>query len=679
VAGVRRALIWVALLWASATAARADDTPGAVLELKFTPAPRAQIAIWLEDAQGAFVRTLELTEAVAFRGLGNRPGASEMNSGYRWPYGRREGVLPIWAARRAAAPTAKPWKRVIFQNRTYEGLASRTTSDQSPDNYYCLSFNKATTSRAALDAVSCASPFSSDKGRFITAVDVAANYHEPYEDLVKHLGVTAPLPLDSLYPPRMDVTRCSSGQSCLDHADVASFVSHAREVMPDIDAVTMATPPGNTEQSLLFSFPATWPRGKYLLWFEINIEGDYNKTYSAETLPTPTTPMNEWDSWAIGYGYPYRGQPSLAFKVPFELADVGETTASATEPMGRASWDVWGADFGSPQSVSDIADDPTGAPGSGADRLRRNAGGQRLTLHVRTLAALPEPDPNQPIAPNPVPSAPSNGNGPQASSGAAPPPASNGSPMMVPDPSTKTANGQAGSSPEMTGDAQGQAVILTADQPTSSPVGAIRKLHLGHDPNRLHSHEWVTIDFLAASSEQALHSYDVRVSTDPIVDEATFIQNGRPAKTASEDPEGAVSLMLPIHIAPGHKVSGEIGDLVAQKHYYVAVRATDVLARHGPISVAKITTDTRQFATVTPCFVATAAYGTPLATQVGALRRLRDRQLMNNALGRALVRGYYAHGQALARQLRLHEPLRRLARALLEPIVAVAQRLDSAP
>jgi hypothetical protein len=68
-----------------------------------------------------------------------------MNSGYRWPYGRREGILPIWAARRAAAPGAKQWKRVIFQDRIAEGLASKTSNDQSTDNYYCLSFNKMTT------------------------------------------------------------------------------------------------------------------------------------------------------------------------------------------------------------------------------------------------------------------------------------------------------------------------------------------------------------------------------------------------------------------------------------------------------------------------------------------------------------------------------------------------------
>ena len=70
-----------------------------------------------------------------------------MNSGFHWPYGRREGVLPYWAHRRAAAPGASTFRRVIFQNRLSEGYASRTSNDQSRDEYFCLSFNTASTAR----------------------------------------------------------------------------------------------------------------------------------------------------------------------------------------------------------------------------------------------------------------------------------------------------------------------------------------------------------------------------------------------------------------------------------------------------------------------------------------------------------------------------------------------------
>jgi hypothetical protein len=678
--GARGIRLFVVATLACGAVARADDMPGAVLELKFTPAPRAQIAIWLEDAQGGFIRTLELTEAVAFHGLGNRPGASEMNSGYRWPYGRREGVLPIWASRRAAASSAKHWKRVIFQDRTYEGLASRTSNDQSTDDYYCLSFNKSTTSRTALDAVSCASRFSSDKGRFLTAADVSRGYHEPFEDPTSHAGTTVHLPLESLYPPRMDVNRCTMSGTCFDHADVASFAADAREVMPEIDAVTMATPQGNTGQSVLFSLPPNWPKGQYVLWFEINVEGDYNQTYSATSLPTPTTPAAEWDSWATSYGYPYRGQPSVAFQLPFELADTGDVTVSAAAPAGRSSWDFWSSDYGALQSMTTIADDPSGAPGSGADRVHRDASGKRLTLRVQTLVSLPEPDPANPMLPDLTStssSGPKSGGGTMGGADAGVGDASmpqNGSGTAT-LPSVGSGMGAAGSA-AMGSDGQSGSVVLDSSPQMAGPVGSIRQLELGHPADRLHAHEWITIRFLAVRSEQPVHSYEVRISTDPITDEDSFIRNGRPAKTASLDPEGAVSLKLPTNVAAGKVIMSQIGDLIAQSHYYVGVRATDGFNRHGAISVAQITTDARKFATVTPCFVATAAYGTPLAAQVGALRRLRDRQLLSNGLGRALVRAYYAGGPVLARELRAHETLRSMARSVLEPIVAVARRLD---
>ena len=125
------------------------------------------------SADGTFLCTVGLTQAVSVRGIGNRPGATQMNSGYHWPYGRREGVLPIWAHRRAAAPGAVQFPRVIFQQPP-EGYASRTCEDSTRDSYFCLSFTAESTRKDALDAVSCASVFNSDKGRIMTADDVTA-------------------------------------------------------------------------------------------------------------------------------------------------------------------------------------------------------------------------------------------------------------------------------------------------------------------------------------------------------------------------------------------------------------------------------------------------------------------------------------------------------------------------
>jgi hypothetical protein len=74
----------------------------------------------------------------------------------------------------------------------------------------------------------------------------------------------------------------------------------------------------------------------------------------------------------------------------------------------------------------------------------------------------------------------------------------------------------------------------------------------------------------------------------------------------------------------------------------------------------------------TGCFIATAAYGSPLAPSVQVLREFRDRFLVTNAPGRAFVKWYYTNGPAAARYLNEHPALKPLAQAVLAPFVAAA-------
>ena len=83
----------------------------------------------------------------------------------------------------------------------------------------------------------------------------------------------------------------------------------------------------------------------------------------------------------------------------------------------------------------------------------------------------------------------------------------------------------------------------------------------------------------------------------------------------------------------------------------------------GPIGVASVTTTRIHFTTVSPCFVATAAYGSPLEPRVGALRRLRNRHLHNHAVGRVLVRAYEAVGPFVADAIRDDDTSRAIARS----------------
>jgi hypothetical protein len=112
----------------------------------------------------------------------------------------------------------------------------------------------------------------------------------------------------------------------------------------------------------------------------------------------------------------------------------------------------------------------------------------------------------------------------------------------------------------------------------------------------------------------------------------------------------------------------DIGELAAQSRWYVGVRAVDRLNRPGPISIASIETPERVFTTVTPCVIASAAYGTPLAAQVGVFRRFRDRFLASHAPGRWLIGTYYRHGPWLAKQVAQDQSLAAAVRGVLDPL-----------
>jgi len=74
----------------------------------------------------------------------------------------------------------------------------------------------------------------------------------------------------------------------------------------------------------------------------------------------------------------------------------------------------------------------------------------------------------------------------------------------------------------------------------------------------------------------------------------------------------------------------------------------------------------------TPCFIATAAYGTPMAGEIEILREFRDGYLLTNAVGRALVDLYYRVSPPIAEFITEHPRLKPVVRAGLVPTVAMS-------
>lgn len=70
-----------------------------------------------------------------------------------------------------------------------------------------------------------------------------------------------------------------------------------------------------------------------------------------------------------------------------------------------------------------------------------------------------------------------------------------------------------------------------------------------------------------------------------------------------------------------------------------------------------------------PCFIATAAYGTPMAAQIDTLRAVRDTYLLSNPVGTAFTDVYYRVSPALADVVADSPVLAALVRVLLVPTV----------
>lgn len=333
----------VALLLLVPALAHADRDVCVDLGVQLLPTDQLQIVGWIEDSQGHYVDTIYMTAKTGRYGLGNRPGRFDFNSNGphhdTWPYGRRITTFPVWAHRHG-----QTWPLVVFQDGREDNLShafDNSSEERAPT--YCA---PQLPSSSGYDAASCASQGFSDKGKFSTTQT-------------------------SLYPPRADMSarKCVNG-TCYDSLDMLSYAT-----LNPFDAVTQATPPGGTQQTLHWSAPPSVDYGDYTLYLEVSKEFDQNATYS---YPAPML-------LSYGeYGEPYRGQPSVVYKVPFSIA---RTAMSATTKDY--------AGYGDPDGATGTLHAPdstitTDTPGSGASRLELFVDGSDMVrVHVDMLPHVP--------------------------------------------------------------------------------------------------------------------------------------------------------------------------------------------------------------------------------------------------------------------------------------------------
>ncbi len=323
--------------------------PQARTDLRPARSMAPQIVVWVEDTQGNFIETVFITQAVGTYGLGNRPGRYDFNSAPMWPYGRRTTTFPVWA-------TKKPerFDSIVFQDGNESNL-SHAFDESSREAHFCrpMTPNPANPKDSAhYDALTCASPNAvfTDKG-------------------------TRDASIQSKYPPRQDMTRVPG----TDAASVDTF----RDMNP-YDAISHATPPVGQLATIGWPLPFDLSAGDYVVFVEVSTEYDHNATYSEAARPSPTVTFSD-------YGEPYRGQPSVVYRVPFTIAD--ETRLAQTDTY---------AGYGDPEGDDGVLRAPdstisTNVVGSGVGRLAlvTDAEGQ-FRVRVRSRVELDVIVPNKP-------------------------------------------------------------------------------------------------------------------------------------------------------------------------------------------------------------------------------------------------------------------------------------------
>jgi len=211
----------------------------------------------------------------------------------------------------------------------------------------------------------------------------------------------------------------------------------------------------------------------------------------------------------------------------------------------------------------------------------------------------------------------------------------------------------------------------------TTPPGAVQEFKVVPHPDKRHAHTWARLSFRTPQSQRVVGSYMVEIKAEGKDWEQAYTPDDEEellpvALDMCADPDEAGRNRCQ-DLPAGSELSMTLSGLMQLTRYDVRVSARDrECGAVGAEASAKLTTPERQFATVSPCFVASAAYGSPLANEVSVLRTVRDRYLAPTAVGRAFIEFYYAVGPTLAKPVREHPWLGSMVRGMLTPIVRLA-------
>jgi tetratricopeptide (TPR) repeat protein len=129
-------------------------------------------------------------------------------------------------------------------------------------------------------------------------------------------------------------------------------------------------------------------------------------------------------------------------------------------------------------------------------------------------------------------------------------------------------------------------------------------------------------------------------------------------------PENHVYLNLKALLLWEGKKDKESAKILLQKASSIAPRDIDIQNNLKAIDSSQ-------------CFIATAAYGTPLASEIFVLRELRDNYLRKNFIGAFFVKLYEKISPPIANIISKHMFLRSITRCILKPILYASKKIVS--